>query len=145
MRLLLFGFIGFLASTSINAQLEKVIHQTFEIEDVSRINLDFVEDYAVEVIIWAGNNIMTETQIHLYGASSAILKHFIEKEKRYELVLDNTDGIVDLYNFDKERKAIRTKNGECIEQVKLRIFVPDHFESINDSTLSKKVKNSNGD
>ena len=145
MRLLLIGFFGLIASTGIYAQLEKVIHQTFEIEDVSRINLDFVDDYSVEVILWAGNNIMTETQIHLYGASPVILKHFVEKEKRYELVLDNTDGIVDLYNFDKERKAIRTKNGECIEQVKLRIFVPDNFESLNDSSLTKKVKTSDGD
>ncbi len=145
MRLLLIGLFGFIALPQCYAQLEKVIYQTFEIENVEKINLDFVEDYTVEVQLWAGNNIMTETQIHLYGASPAILKHFVEKEKRYEVVLDNQNGIVNLFNFDKERNAIRTKHGECIEQVKLRIFVPDSFEALSENVLTRKLKSSNGD
>ena len=143
MRILITFTLTLFSICCASAQLEKVLHQTFEIGEADKINLDLKGEYKIE--LWAGNTVMTETQIRLTDASPAILKHFVEKEKRYELVLDNTDGIVDLYNFDKERKAIRTKNGECIEQVKLRIFVPDNFESLNDSSLTKKVKTSDGD
>lgn len=136
-RIFLFSLSFFIFSTA-QAQLEKVMHQTFEVGEVETISLDLVGEYDVEE--WAGNTIMTETKVQLYEASPAILNHFVTKAKRYEISADTLDRNLLLASMDKERKPIRTKTQECYELVKLKIFVPDTFEMTGDSvrTLVKK-------
>lgn len=123
------------------AQLEEVMHQTFEVGDMDGISLDLVGEYAIEK--WAGNTIMTETKVKLYDASPAILNHFVNKDKRYEILADTLSSRLVLSSFDKERKPIRrSKETECFEEVNVRIFVPDTFEMTSDSTktlVRKKV------
>ena len=109
-----------------NAQLSKVLHQTFEIDDVDTVSLNLVGEYEIEK--WAGNAILTETTIELYDAKPGIFKYFI-KEGRYEIIADVNETSVVLHAKDSERKSIRTKIGECYEFIKLKIFVPDDFNA----------------
>lgn len=129
-------FFAYFSSTS-NAQLEKVIHQTFEIGEANNIALDLVGTYEIEP--WAGNNILTETKIQMFNASPAILNHFV-KEKRYEIQVESEGISLKLISFDKERRAIKYKEGECSEIVNVRIFVPEDFEKIDKSHLVRKAK-----
>jgi len=136
-RIFLFVLSFFTISTA-QAQLEKVMHQTFEVGEMETISLDLVGEYDIEK--WAGNTIMTETKVQLYEASPAILNHFVTKAKRYEISADTLNNQLLLASLDKERKPIRTKTQECFELVKLKIFVPDTFEMTADSmrTLVRK-------
>lgn len=130
--------LSFFTMSTAQAQLEKVMHQTFEVGEVEKISLDLVGEYDIEQ--WAGNTIMTETKVELYEASPAILNHFVNKAKRYEISADTLNSQLSLVSMDKERKPIRTKTQECPEIVHIRIFVPDTFEMTADSmrTLVKK-------
>lgn len=127
-----------LTFTTAHAQLEKVLHQTFEIGDVAEIKLDFYGEYQIE--LWVGENVMTETQIQLTGASPAILKHFVEKARRYDVEMEIQDGVARFYSFDKERPGIRTRESVCDEKVQMRIFVPDDFKIVDQKTLVRKPK-----
>lgn len=135
MKLLLTAVITFFAVTFSFAQLEKTIHQTFEVGEADKISLDLYGEY--ELIFWAGNNIMSETKIELYSSSASIFNHFIDKEQRYLIQTDTTNGILTLQSHDKKRVAIRTKNGECTEIVHLRLFIPDKFAIETEKTLVK--------
>lgn len=128
------AFVFFLLSANLTfAQLEKTIHQTFDISEASTISLDLVGDFSV--IPWAGNTILTETRIELYDASPSILNHFVEKEQRYLIKSDTLNGSIRLFSFDKKRDSIRTKNGLCAEIVQLKVYVPDNYEARNETTL----------
>ncbi|RMG85811.1 MAG: hypothetical protein D6714_05285 [Bacteroidetes bacterium] len=127
-----------LTFTTAHAQLEKVLHQTFEIGDVAEIKLDLYGEYQIEP--WVGENVMTETQIQLTGASPAILKHFVEKARRYDVEMEIQDGVARFYSFDKERPGIRTRESNCTEKVQMRIFVPDDFKIVDQKTLVRKPK-----
>lgn len=124
--------ISLLTVSNAEAQLEKVMHQTFEVGTAEAISLDLVGEYSIEK--WAGNTVMTETKVELYEASPAILNHFVNKANRYEVVADTLHNQLQLSSLDKERKPIRTKTQECPEIVHIRIFVPDTFEMTGDST-----------
>ena len=69
------------------AQMERTVYQSFEIDSVQTITLDIVGDY--EVNVWAGNSILTETNIQIWKASPHLLDYFIE-EGRYEIVATTT-------------------------------------------------------
>ncbi len=121
-KLLLVGLL--LSCFVANAQLEKIIHKTFEVDEVENVNFNIVGEYEIEQ--WSGNLIMTETKIELYEASKGILDHFV-KAGRYELEISGEEGEIEINSKDQERKAIRTKKGECFEIVKIKIFVPEDF------------------
>ena len=118
------------------AQLEKVMHQTFSVDaDMSTIDLDLTGDYEFEY--WAGSSIMTETKVELYESSPAILNHFVEEAKRYEILADTLDTILRLHSLDKKREPIRrSQEKECPEIVNVKIFVPEDFEA---STSENKI------
>lgn len=124
MRLILSAFFFLVISQLANAQLSKVLHQSFEIGDVKTVSLNLVGEYEIEK--WAGNTILTETSIEIYDAKPGIFNHFI-KEGRYEIIADVQEATAALTSKDSERKSIRTKKGECYEFIKLKIFVPDDF------------------
>ena len=110
-----------------NAQLTKVLHQTFEIDSVEKITLSLVGEYEVEK--WAGNTILTETKIEIYDATKGIFKFFIEEKGRYDIVAD-IDGInATIFSNDSERRTIKNKetDKECYEFIRLKIFVPEDF------------------
>ncbi len=81
--ILLFFAALFLGSLPLQAQLQKVLHRPFEVDSARVIVLDLYGEYEVQP--WAGDNILVEMTVKLYQASDGLLKHFIEKEKRYEM------------------------------------------------------------
>lgn len=152
-----------------SAQQQKTLHQTFEIEEVERLNFDLYGE--IEVEKWEGNTVLTETKIEVHDATKGIFNHFIN-EGRYEIILADSPsakvskteqyalnedyfnddapssstaaeevpaaepeevvtepeaGVVYLTSKDSERKPIRTRTGECLEVVKIRIFIPEDF------------------
>ncbi|MCB0661409.1 MAG: hypothetical protein KDC24_01615 [Saprospiraceae bacterium] len=134
MRILLFGLFLFF-SFSGYSQLEKTIHQTFAVDKEPNIQLDIYGDY--ELIPWAGDHILTETNIQLYEASEGILEHFL-KIGRYEMVIDSTEGRFSLVSKDKERRSVKTSKGECYEFVNTKVFVPDAYGIVDKNNLIRK-------
>lgn len=137
-------FFSIFMNTS-HAQLEKVLHQTFFLEEIDLVALNVAGD--IEIEQWAGNTIMTETRVKLYEGSPGIINYFV-KAGRYDIEKEDfgTTGIK-LNSKDNIRRPIRTKTGECYEEVTVRVFVPEDFEKNQNGTLERvkeevsKVKN----
>ncbi|MCF8282889.1 MAG: hypothetical protein K9J45_21020 [Bacteroidales bacterium] len=133
-QMLLVGSILFLALSAFG-QLEKTIHQTFDLASKANVELDLYGEYTL--IPWAGNNILVETKIQLFNSSASILKHFIEKDQRYLIEADtSSNGLLKLYSHDMKRSSLRTKTGaESTEVVETRIFIPENFIIRDDKNL----------
>ncbi|HMR44108.1 MAG TPA: hypothetical protein PKC40_09750 [Saprospiraceae bacterium] len=130
----IFVFVFF--QLSLSAQLEKTIHQTFELNQPTSISLEIKGDY--ELVSWSGDHILTETNIELYDATEGILQHYL-KAGRYEVLADTSVATqFKLYSKDQERRVLRTKRGECFEVVKMKIFVPETFDTSNPTLLVRK-------
>ena len=108
------------------AQLQQIIHQSFALDEMNEVNLNLYGEYEIEM--WPGSEILTETKIKLTNAKNSILKYLIEN-KRYAVKLDTIDErIVTLLSSDQERRAVKTSKGTCVEEISIRIFMPDFFE-----------------
>lgn len=132
-----------------SAQLEKVLHQTFELSDsITSVSLSLYGDYEFQK--WSSNTIMVETSVELYDASPSILNHFVKKG-RYNVIFEANGEILQIDSKDQERTAIKTRvkkkanqaSGEietkqCFEIVKVRIFIPNDF-LVADRTMLNKV------
>ena len=110
-----------------DAQLTKVLHQTFEIDSVDKVILNLVGEYELEK--WAGNNILTETKIEIYDAKPGVFKYLVEEKKRYEIVAEIDNMTASLFSNDSKRAAIKNNETgkECYEFIKVKIFVPEDF------------------
>lgn len=117
------------------SQLEKTIHQTFAVESSNEVSLHLFGEY--DLIPWANDHIMSETNIQLYDATEGIFEHYL-KDGRYEMTADSTSQPFLIRSKDLERRPIRTKKGECYETVTVRVFVPDAFEIVNRQSLVRK-------
>jgi len=133
---LLMSFLFF--ALNANAQLQKILHQSFEIEEVNSISLDLYGEYEIEK--WAGNTILTETHIQLYDATPSILRFFVE-QGRYEIEgnISNETSFA-MVSKDKVRKSLKTKEGECYEFIKVRILVPEDFTVSNETSLVRNTE-----
>jgi len=131
---------SFLAlSFNAHAQLKKTVHQTFEVGEAQQIRLDIFGEYDLEP--WPGNTIMSETKIELYDAAPHVLKFFMDEKERYKLILNGEgETSIKITSHDNERRAIKYKDVECFEQVKLKLYVPEDFEIVNPKTLMKKAE-----
>lgn len=108
------------------AQLQQIIHQSFALDEMNEVNLNLYGEYEIEM--WPGSEILTETKIKLTNAKNSILKYLIEN-KRYAVKLDTIgERVVTLLSSDQERRAIKTSKGTCVEEISIRIFMPDFFE-----------------
>lgn len=116
-----------LLGASLWGQAHKSFHDTFPLDSVKTIHLDLYGEPTVQS--WPGNNIMIETKIKLYDASDVILDHFAEAG-RYKVEAQEEDGILRLVSLDKERKTIKTKKGECFEEVNTIVYMPDTFKEV---------------
>ena len=133
--LLLFFLAG---SSALFAQLKHTQHQTFQLDSINQVEIDLVDPYTVET--WAGNQLMTETQVQLYQASESVLQFFLKNE-RYTIIKDSTvSNMMSLLSKDTERKRIRTKYGECEERISVRIFVPKNFEQKGDKVWARPAE-----
>lgn len=137
MRYLFILAIGLFSTQTISAQLSQVIHQTFAIDEADAISLDIVGEYEIEK--WAGNTVMTETSIQIYDATPSIFKFFV-KEGRYEILGESKDTDYQLSSKDTERRTIRTKRGDCYEFIKIRVFVPEDFDVVDQKKLVRSTE-----
>lgn len=139
-------FILFLSfSVLTNGQIKKIIHQVFKLDTVSVIKVGLWEQsdtYIWEVEEWPSRNIMIETNISLNQASSAILNFMIEA-KRYDLKIREEGDNFFLENELEERMEIKTAEGVSTEEIRLRIFMPDIYEKVDDTTWKKIQKQKN--
>jgi len=127
--------IFLLFSISLQAQLERVIHQTFEIkEEVNTVALNLLDTYEIEK--WAGNNIMTVTKIELTGGANHILDFFV-KQGRYEMELKEEETSATLASVPKERKEMNWKNGLVFELVTIKMYIPEDFELAGEQLVRK--------
>ncbi|MEM9824227.1 MAG: hypothetical protein AAF985_24290 [Bacteroidota bacterium] len=127
--------LGLFSIQITSAQLSQVLHQTFELDEIDAVSLNIVGEYEIEK--WAGNTIMTETSVQIYDASPSIFKHFV-REGRYEILGESADAGFKLSSKDVERKTIRTKRGDCYEFIKIRIFVPEDFDLVDNKNLVRR-------
>lgn len=113
-----------------SAQLKHIQHETFLLDTLDQVHINVVDPFVVEH--WAGNRVMTETQVQLYQASENVLE-FFRKQGRYNIQQDTSrkDALV-LFSQDTERKPLRTKHGDCEERIKVRIFLPENFTKKSD-------------
>ena len=125
----LFGFVA-------SAQVEKTIHQTYNIEGAQSISIQ-IKGGEYEIENWAGNTILIETNIKLEQATTQILNYVIENG-RYEVILENNEGSYILKDKQQQRNKLRSKTGECVENIKMKILVPDEFEIQSLTSLVKK-------
>ena len=122
-----------------DAQLTKVLHQTFDVDSVDRITINLVGKYEIEK--WAGNNILTETKIEIYDTTPGIFKYFVEEKRRYDIVAEISNMSATLFSNDPERRTIKNKetNKECYEFVKVKIFVPQEFNTDDPANLFRRL------
>jgi len=121
---------------SAQAQFEKILHQTFDVEEYNQIDFDFAGEYEIEQ--WAGNVVLTETKVQLYDASRSIFDYYVNKAERYKIKSEDKGKSILIRNSQAEKKSIRTKTGECYEIVKMRVFVPEDFTIASQTKLTRK-------
>lgn len=123
---------------SLSAQLKHTQHQTFQLDSINQVQIELVDPFTVET--WAGNQLMTETQVQLYQASESVLQFFLKNE-RYTIVTDSTASkSMSLRSKDTVRKRIKTKFGECEERISVRVFVPEDYEKKSEKVWARPVK-----
>ena len=123
-------------------QMERTTYQVFEVDSVQAVVFEVVGEY--QVLDWAGNSILIETNVQIWDASREILSHLI-KEGRYDLSLDATVGTdakqVRIFTKHVDRKPIKRLDGQkCLEIAVTKIFVPDTFVISADKKLLNRKK-----
>ena len=120
------------------SQLKKTLHQTIDLSNLVAVKLDLSGDY--ELVHWAGNHFLVETNISLYDASKHLLTHLI-KQERYGVVATENGSQALIEWKDKERRKVMYRQKECFEEAKVKLYIPDFFEIINPTTLiNNKLK-----
>ncbi|MDX2279334.1 MAG: hypothetical protein NW218_07090 [Saprospiraceae bacterium] len=126
-----------LACETAHAQMERTMYQVFELDSAKVVDLDLAGIYELQV--WAGSSILVETNIQISHASPEILD-FLIKQGRYDVVADTiSETVVRIKTRIRDRKPIKTPDGECTEIATTKLFVPDTFIWTEDKkTLNRK-------
>ncbi len=141
-HILLFGLL--LSGLGLLAQPKQIIHQSFAVDEMNEVRLDLNGKYEIEM--WPGSEILAETKIELTNATNSIMRYLIDN-KRYAIGLDTVgERSVTLLSIDKEKRAIKTSKGELVEEISIRIFMPDFFEKKGEQfwARSKPLVTKNG-
>ena len=148
MRIIFWLAVSMLAGTTTHAQLVKTLYQTFELPDsVATLSFDVYEKDSLVVVPWAGNTIMTESNIKLYYASRGVFDHLLEKGRYNFESRENGDKMV-LASTSERRLEVKltTAKGEGKgqkeqnEQVAVRVFIPDAFTQAAPDTWTRPFK-----
>jgi hypothetical protein len=130
-----------LSLTSLSAQVERVLYQTFNLHDsTDNITLNMKDNY--EVIAWHHDkDVMVESTVEIKGGSMDLLKNFIN-EGRYlvqpKLELPST---VFQLAFEKSKRETLKLNGRtCDEIVFHRIYIPDDYIKVSENVYSRKTE-----
>lgn len=116
-------------SSNVVAQMERTMYQVFEVDSAQTVKFEVAGEY--QVLEWAGNSILIETNVQIWDASREILGYLI-KDGRYDLATDSTAGPnpkhMRIFTKHLERKPIKRPDGQkCLEIAVTKIFVPDTF------------------
>lgn len=111
------------------AQMERTMYQVFEVDSAQTVHFEVAGEY--EILEWAGNSILVETNVQIWDASREILADLI-KLGRYDLATDSTAGPnpkqIRIFTKHLNRKSIKRLDGQkCLEIAVTKIFVPDTF------------------
>ncbi|MFZ4473790.1 MAG: hypothetical protein ACOYPR_01275 [Saprospiraceae bacterium] len=137
LRSLFLSLALLLACGTAHAQMERTMYQVFELDSAKVVDLDLAGIYELQV--WAGSSILVETNIQISHASPEILD-FLIKQGRYDVVADTiSETVVRIKTRIRDRKPIKTPDGECTEIATTKLFVPDTFIWTEDKkTLNRK-------
>ncbi|MCR9100586.1 MAG: hypothetical protein NXI25_11575 [bacterium] len=109
------------------AQLKKTLHKVFEVpESANLLVFNIYEGDSYDVIPWAGNTIMTETQVEMAKASRGVFDFFLE-EGRYDFITAPQSDSLIISSKDLLRRVIKLEDVEAVENVHSRIYIPDYF------------------
>ncbi len=125
-----------LFSIGLQAQHEKIIHKSFEVEAAASIQLNIYGEHTFEQ--WEGNTILTETTVQLHDASPAVFKYYLENG-RYDVVGEASGNDFILSSIKMDRKPIRTKKGECYEFVNTVVYYPEDYTISGDKLVKTGV------
>jgi len=122
-----FLLVGF--SNTTQAQMERTMYQVFEVDSAQLVTFEVAGEY--EILEWAGNSILIETNVQIWDASREILSDLI-KNGRYDLTTDSATvpnpKEVRIFTKHLNRKSIKRIDGQkCLEIAVTKIFVPDTF------------------
>ncbi len=133
----IFTFILIFSVHFLFAQLEKTVHQTFNVTDAKNIMVQMNTPF--ELTAWPGDAVLVETNIKLENATNAILNYVVESG-RYEISFeDQGNGAnFNLKEKNTKRAQLTTKNGVVNETVAVKIFVPEFFNISNKAHLVRK-------
>lgn len=137
MRTIVFLLLGLMVAAPARAQLKKTLHQTFEVPDSATcliFQLYAGDTYSIEP--WAGNNIMTESQVSVFSSTQSVFDHLIENG-RYKFEAHEGRDTFSLTSFDPRRLTIRAAGMQAFEEVEVRIFIPDSFRKAGDYVYSR--------
>jgi len=143
-RTLLTLVVFFTITATASAQLRKTLHQSFQLPDSTRtLIIDFPQNDNWEIQLWAGNSIMTESDIKMYSANKGIFDFFLEKG-RYDYITAEKGDSLALLGKDPERELIRAGDMECSEVVNVRIFIPDTFQEKAPGVWTRTIEERKG-
>lgn len=122
-------FILLAFNTLAKAQMERTMYQVFEVDSAQTVHFEVAGEY--EVLEWAGNSILVETNVQIWDASREILAELI-KIGRYDLATDSSTvpnpKQVRIFTKNLDRKPIKRLDGQkCLEIAVTKIFIPDTF------------------
>ena len=135
-KFIAWSIFSLLCCVSSQAQIKKVLHKTYSIDSARTLQLDFVGEY--EVVPWAGSTVLTETSIELYDANINIFRFFLN-QGRYDIDLMLEGDQAQFIAHDKVRPDIQAGDKRCWEIIKLKIYLPEEFAAIDETTFSKEV------
>ena len=155
MRIIVWLAALMLAGAPATAQLVKTLHQTFEVPDsVTLISFNIYDKDVFEAVPWAGNTIMTQSNIKLYYASRGVFDHLLEKG-RYNFESRELGDSLVLASVSERHLEVRlntateneagqkgggSKGKKESEHVEIRIFVPDDFTQASPTTWARPRK-----
>lgn len=120
------------------AQIEKTIHQTFELEEeVMKVSLDIFDEFKVEQ--WAGNTIMVVTKVELVSGAQHLLDFYVN-QGRYNIEVSGEESALLLTSKDKVRKGMKYRDMIVYENIETKLFIPENFELSGDNQLLKKAE-----
>ena len=116
-----------LLGSQAQAQLKKTLHKVFEVPETANLLVfNIYEGDSYDVIPWAGNTIMTETQVEMSKASRGVFDFFLE-EGRYDFITAPQSDSLIVSSKDLLRRVIKLEDVEAEEKVHSRIYIPDYF------------------
>ncbi len=148
MRIIVFVAASLLAGAPARAQLVKTIYQTFEVPDsTTTVLFEIYENDHFEVVPWAGNTIMTESNVKLYYVSRGVFDYLLE-QGRYNFEAIEDGEKLALSAVKERRLEVKLGNAEQKnsdgkkenENVTIRIFIPDEFSQSSPMSWSRPRK-----